>query len=1031
MKNHAEELAKLKEERGNRLDSTSDFWMQAESLQKELLQEGKKAYYIFLDLENSRFINMQGDISEGAHLLSEVSILIHKAFPDALITRGASIQFAVVTGVSDVKERLVALHKKALELRSNNQIDLKAGIYAVTSPDVSPITASDYAKAACAHIKTDYQAVYREYDAELHQQLTIDNYVVTHLDEAIKRHDIKVFFQPIVRTLTCKACAAEALARWEDPVYGHLVPGVFINPLESTQLITKLDLYIAEEVCRMYHNLQLHQNIDLPISLNFSRADFQRCHVREKLDQLRAQYGVPDRAICVEITERDFGDDVNILKAQIKDLRDHGYEVWMDDFGSGFSSLSLLKDLDVDLVKFDLRFLVGSANINRGNFIIGALIAMVKQLGMKTLVEGVETEEQLEYLQSVGCERMQGYLYSKPIPFSELMKLAIWDTDETSSNKRYYNAVGCCNMVQAMPESVGRGWNDKQVLPSLPACVVEYRDGQLCLLGTNAAFNAREGLQKFRDPASFNEYMGQAGAMFRWNLLRGIKQCEEIQGSTTIEVFSHNEFCTLRLDPIARNEDSGAEAYLVILTSVRSSAFKERQAAVQSIMNGIFSIFDSFFVLNLTDQTVHRIKNGMCLTSELEQLPLPLFLREWAQQHVYTEDWKRFLKFYDVATLVPRINESGCGYLSTLFRVTRSEREERNGWQLHLLWLSGESSDTEVHCGTIDLRQPMSVTMPRPENALRESSGVGDLGTSISTDVLWDALIHLPDMNVYWKDAKGRFMGANEMFLHYFNISSIEDIQGKTEEEVGWNVEFDPPYKEEDIVLGKLPVVSEKTIHSVTKGMIRTIKMNKIPLISEGKIVGILSWFHDVTESTTAQEELKKQSCIDALTGALNYQGFKEAQGHFMDSYQKWGIDFALFYTDLDDFKRCNDEHGHSFGNLVLQEVVKRLQKIFYHSGVVGRLGGDEFVALLPVMDVSEGKHMTKEIRRAIDAPMSINGKTYFGGISVGVAYYSEAGDMEKMMKISDHRMYEDKASRKEARGLNSTYGYTSTTEGN
>lgn len=132
--------------------------------------------------------------------------------------------------------------------------------------------------------------------------------------------------------------------------------------------------------------------------------------------------------------------------------------------------MSLLKDLDVDLVKFDLRFLVGSAHINRGNFIIGALIAMVKQLGMKTLVEGVETEAQLEYLQSVGCERMQGYLYSRPIPFAQLLDLAIWDTDETASNCRYYNAVGCCNMVQAMPEPVSHGKDERLVLPPcLPA----------------------------------------------------------------------------------------------------------------------------------------------------------------------------------------------------------------------------------------------------------------------------------------------------------------------------------------------------------------------------------------------------------------------------------------------------------------------------------------------------------------------------------------------------------------------------------
>lgn len=1033
MNDQAYDIARLKEAQGNCLDSTSDFWMQAEQLQKELLQQGKRACYIFLDLENFRFINMQGDISEGAHLLTEVSALIHQTFPDVLITRGASIQFAVVTGVPDVRERLVHLHKKALSLRSNNQLDLKAGIFIVSDPQISPITASDYAKAACAHIKKDYQAVYREYDEDLQKHLAIDHYVVTHLEEALKNHDIKVFFQPIVRTLTCKACAAETLVRWDDSKYGHLLPSIFIKPLEATQLITKLDLYVAEEVCRLYQDLQLRPDVNLPISINFSRSDFQHCNIRRELDRLRAQYHVPDHALCVEVTERDFCDDVSFLKDQLTELRDHGYEVWMDDFGSGFSSLSLLKDLDVDLVKFDLRFLVGSAHINRGNFIIGALIAMVKQLGMKTLVEGVETEAQLDYLQSVGCERMQGYLYSRPIPFEQLVNLAIWDTDETEPNCRYYNAVGCCNMVQAIPESVFHGKDERLVLPSLPACIVEYQAGKMSLLETNAAFTAREGQLAFRDPAAFDEYMGQAGTFCRRNLLQAIKQCQDTQKGLTIEVSSHNEVCSLRIDPIAKNEASGAEAFLIILTGVRTSAFKERKAAVQSIMNGIFSLFDSFFVLNLTTQTVHRIKVGMNVTDEIERLPLPLFLREWARRHVFSEDWKRFLQFYDLSTLVTRINESGCGYLSTFFRVTSSEQENRNGWQLHLVWLSGEPSDIKVYCGTVNLRYFMGAEMPRPmepllvRNKLVPFSKI-DKDAAMLPEVLWEAMLHLPEMNVYWKDVKGRFMGANDAFMHYFNLSSLDDILGKSEEELGWNVEFDPTYREEEMLLGQIPVISEEKVHCMAKGMIRTVMMNKIPLIEAGRIVGSLSWFRDVTRFTQIQAELKKKSTIDALTGALNYQGFKETQSHFVDSYQKWDLDFILIYMDLDDFKHCNDTYGHGFGDLVLQEVVKRLQKIFNHYGVVARVGGDEFIALLPIVESEEIRRIKQEIQQVLKAPLSIDGRSYQGGISVGIARYSEREDMDALQELADQRMYEDKKKRKKMQGL--TYGYLVTTEG-
>lgn len=1033
MNDQAYDIARLKEAQGNCLDSTSDFWMQAEQLQKELLQQGKRACYIFLDLENFRFINMQGDISEGAHLLTEVSALIHQTFPDVLITRGASIQFAVVTGVPDVRERLVHLHKKALSLRSNNQLDLKAGIFIVSDPQISPITASDYAKAACAHIKKDYQAVYREYDEDLQKHLAIDHYVVTHLEEALKNHDIKVFFQPIVRTLTCKACAAEALVRWDDSKYGHLLPSIFIKPLEATQLITKLDLYVAKEVCRLYQDLQLRPDVNLPISINFSRSDFQHCNIRRELDRLRAQYHVPDHALCVEVTERDFCDDVSFLKDQLTELRDHGYEVWMDDFGSGFSSLSLLKDLDVDLVKFDLRFLVGSAHINRGNFIIGALIAMVKQLGMKTLVEGVETEAQLDYLQSVGCERMQGYLYSRPIPFEQLVNLAIWDTDETEPNCRYYNAVGCCNMVQAIPESVFHGKDERLVLPSLPACIVEYQAGKMSLLETNAAFTAREGQLAFRDPAAFDEYMGQAGTFCRRNLLQAIKQCQDTQKGLTIEVSSHNEVCSLRIDPIAKNEASGAEAFLIILTGVRTSSFKERKAAVQSIMNGIFSLFNSFFVLNLTTQTVHRIKVGMNVTDEIERLPLPLFLREWARRHVFSEDWKRFLQFYDLSTLVTRINESGCGYLSTFFRVTSSEQENRNGWQLHLVWLSGEPSDIKVYCGTVNLRYFMGAEMPRPmepllvRNKLVPFSKI-DKDAAMLPEVLWEAMLHLPEMNVYWKDVKGRFMGANDAFMHYFNLSSLDDILGKSEEELGWNVEFDPTYREEEMLLGQIPVISEEKVHCMAKGMIRTVMMNKIPLIEAGRIVGSLSWFRDVTRFTQIQAELKKKSTIDALTGALNYQGFKETQSHFVDSYQKWDLDFILIYMDLDDFKHCNDTYGHGFGDLVLQEVVKRLQKIFNHYGVVARVGGDEFIALLPIVESEEIRRIKQEIQQVLKAPLSIDGRSYQGGISVGIARYSEREDMDALQELADQRMYEDKKKRKKMQGL--TYGYLVTTEG-
>ncbi len=324
--------------------------------------------------------------------------------------------------------------------------------------------------------------------------------------------------------------------------------------------------------------------------------------------------------------------------------------------------------------------------------------------------------------------------------------------------------------------------------------------------------------------------------------------------------------------------------------------------------------------------------------------------------------------------------------------------------------------------------------MPRPmepilaRNKLVPSPQL-DKMDAILPEVLWEAMLHLPEMNVYWKDVRGRFLGANDAFLHYFNLSSLDDILGQSEEELGWNVEFDPTYREEEMLLGQIPVISEEKVHCMAKGMIRTVMMNKIPLIEGGRIVGSLSWFRDVTRFTQIQAELKKKSVIDALTGALNYQGFKETQSHFVDNYQKWDLDFILIYMDLDDFKHCNDAYGHGFGDMVLQEGVKRLQKIFNHYGVVARVGGDEFIALLPIVGSEDIRRIKQEIQQSLKAPLSIDGRSYLGGISVGIARYSETEDMDALQELADQRMYEDKKKRKKMKDL--TYGYLVTTEGN
>ena len=242
----------------------------------------------------------------------------------------------------------------------------------------------------------------------------IRDYVISHLDEAIENHWIQVYYQPVIRTLTGELCGMEALARWVDPQIGFLSPASFIPVLEQVRLIHQLDAYVLEEVCHMLRQRLNHDLPITPVSFNLSRYDFDMVDVFHLVEKTRATYQIPRDALHVEITESALAENDDAVHRAVDRLRDEGYEIWLDDFGSGYSSLNILKDYTVDLIKLDMGFLRSFTEKSRD--IICSVIDMAKELGIKTLAEGVETQEHAEFLASIGCGRQQGYYYGKPQP---------------------------------------------------------------------------------------------------------------------------------------------------------------------------------------------------------------------------------------------------------------------------------------------------------------------------------------------------------------------------------------------------------------------------------------------------------------------------------------------------------------------------------------------------------------------------------------------------------------------------------------
>jgi EAL domain-containing protein (putative c-di-GMP-specific phosphodiesterase class I) len=245
-------------------------------------------------------------------------------------------------------------------------------------------------------------------------------YIINNLDKAIKKGFIKVYYQPVVWAVNGNLCGVEALARWEDPEFGLMPPSAFVPILEEYHLIPKLDLCVMETACKDIKEAIDNKRPVVPISINFSRLDFELVNPAEELERCTKKYGISRLFLHIEITESALLASDEKLRTALETFRKNGNSLWLDDFGSGYSGLNVLKDYPFDLMKIDMAFLSEFSKESKSLPILTSIVALAQKIGMQTLSEGVETEEARDFLKSIGCQRLQGYLFGKPMPKREL-----------------------------------------------------------------------------------------------------------------------------------------------------------------------------------------------------------------------------------------------------------------------------------------------------------------------------------------------------------------------------------------------------------------------------------------------------------------------------------------------------------------------------------------------------------------------------------------------------------------------------------
>ncbi len=826
------------------------------------------------------------------------------------------------------------------------------------------------------------------------------NYVITHIDEAVEKGWIRPYYQPVVRTLTGKLCGTEALARWEDPTYGLLSPDKFIPALEEARLIHLLDCSIVHQICRQYRE-SVNEGVPVvPISFNLSRLDFDLCDIFGAVEQAVHEFEVPRGMLNVEITESILGEDPTFMAGMVAKFHNVGYQVWMDDFGSGYSTLNVLKDFDFDELKIDMEFLNRFGE--KSKTILASVVDMAKKLGIQTLAEGVETEEHRRYLRRIGCEKMQGYLFGKPQPYNRESTMSLCDLIgvESRTERLYFTKIGSVNTLSLSERDLTAGAPADDYVTSMPLATVEYWAGNFKILDSNRVF--MEGLENI-GVYSIEEAEQRVNDSSR---MLG-RQAHRLVDSIKRDKFARIDFiagdiaCVMRAKLITIQGDR--MAFLVSIDDTIEQGERQRHDRMIDSLAVMYTIYEHVDIIHLDEGFTEPVFSIVDYHLQYDPQKFDNVAEAFAEAEIYPADRARYIAFMNHDTMIDRIQEGGEKYLVEFFRA-----REHGGdyvWKLFgLIHLAEKHNRQVMLCirGTHWANDGVFQSVYDGTDIVPQRSK--DADSTLTEDSLWRALTRDEGMCLFWKDRNRRFVGANRAFLDYYGFKSLDDIAGKTDEDMGWHIDPMPFMDDEMRVLNEGEHIDGEPGQCIVRGEVRDILATKRPVYRNGRIVGLVGYFVDVGDRDDANAEMVNLPLRDPVSGVLNFTGLESATWKFVDSYKRLGIDFAMISINVESFQHINDELGYEFGDKVLARVGDELKAVAGSRCAIGHVHTERFVVLAQSATDEELQQMCDDIEQQLMSIAEIDGTPCTVFALASYARYSVLQDVEAMKRYNRDR---------------------------
>ncbi len=985
------------------LPSMNYFFEIAYLRKDEMIKDGKKPAIVFFDFNGMKDFNNKYGFAGGDKLIIAMAGILKEHFGPESCSRIGGDRFAVVTFEDGLEDKLKIIFEECRSMNEGRSLPIRVGIYPLRMGEVGVALACDRAKMACDINRDSYVSRYAFFSDDMLKEAEKRRYIIENFDKALDEGWIQVYYQPIIRNANGRVCDEEALARWIDPDKGIITPNKFIPVLEDSKLIYKLDLYVAKKIMEK-QKIQAEAGIYLvPCSVNISRADFECCDIVEEIRKLVDEAGSSRELLTIEITESTLAEDFDYMKTQIERFQALGFKVWMDDYGSGYSSPIILQKIHFDTIKLDMGFLEKFDEGDDSKIIISALVKMALGLHIDTVVEGVETAQQADFLKEVGCTKLQGYYFVMPIPFEQVMEryekgtqIGFENPDETS----YYASIGAFNLYELSLSVEGEG-RISDHFNTMPMAILEIRDDDLKLIRSNITFK-----DFFRTNVS--AYSGSAAPDLKGFddvLIKMIRQCA-LDGTQSIMdmKLKNGKKVNMLIRRVSVNPITKAVALVLVVLGITEETSQDPVITYANVALALSSDYISLYHVDLENGSfTEYIPDAVHEDISVERRGEDYFsnVRKEAEKYVYEPDREAVLAVFTEENVLRTISEQGAFMLRFRLMV------DGTPVFVELKAIRMGSGNLIIGINNVDVQMRGQKELER----LNEERIVYSRISALAGNYLGFYTVD-PDTGAYV------VYNANADFEKLETSREGKDFFKDARRECKKVV-----YKE-DLEIFQKSLSKAKLLKQIEKNGLFSLsyRMNmaggykyvclKAALVKENGKQQIVIGINDIDERVKRDQEqalrlsaARNRVNLDELTGVKNKHAFIDIENEINSMIDQGTVTpFALVVFDLLGVHTVNDSQGHGAGDELLKQGCKVICDIFQHSPVY-RVGGDEFVAITTGRDYDQ-------IDVLMDSLMKRNkaGKVR-GGVIVagGMARYGGELTMEDLFRRADDEMFKNK----------------------